>query len=67
MHLGEYRVWRSVDILFTAVFWVLLGKQQLAPNQLVGILLVFAACVVLSCDEGSCPRLGSRYVFAKTA
>lgn len=53
VHLGEYRVWRSADILFTAAFWVALGQRRLQQHQLAGIFLVFAACVVLSLDEYS--------------
>mmetsp|Transcript_91399 Transcript_91399/g.158180 ORF Transcript_91399/g.158180 Transcript_91399/m.158180 type:complete len:359 (-) Transcript_91399:261-1337(-) len=45
--LDEYRVWRATDIIFVAVFWFLLFRKVPKFQHVVGIALVFLACLLL--------------------
>lgn len=59
--LDEYRVWRATDIIFVAVFWFLLFRRVPKFQHVVGIALVFTACLVLH------PEISFRLSWAMTA
>jgi len=46
--LGEYRVFRSFDVVVVAVLWCLAFKRTLKVTQIVGVGLVTLSCISLA-------------------